>query len=153
MEVNVPDSLVADHHRIRQVLANLLGNAMKFTPLGQVRVIVAYVEDPASGPMLHLVVRDTGIGIPADKLDLIFGAFRQVDGSTSRKYGGMGLGLSICQKLVEMMGGRIWARSTPPMAPNSTSRCVAKPHQRRQTRWGPSPVATQVLGLSACAFC
>ena len=108
---DVPDSLLADQYRIRQVLANLLGNAMKFTSAGGVKVSVAFQGEPAAGPMLHFVVSDTGIGIPADKLEIIFAAFRQVDGSTSRRYGGTGLGLAISQKLVELMGGRIWARS------------------------------------------
>jgi signal transduction histidine kinase/streptogramin lyase/ActR/RegA family two-component response regulator len=109
---DVPDSLVADEHRIRQVLANLLGNALKFTTEGEVRVIVALAESSNLNPALHFVVEDTGIGIPVDKLDLIFDAFRQVDGSTSRRYGGTGLGLAICQKLVGMLGGHIWAMST-----------------------------------------
>jgi signal transduction histidine kinase/ActR/RegA family two-component response regulator len=112
VDAKVPDSLFADENRIRQVLANLLGNALKFTPEGSVRVVVSLNEQTAlAGLVVHFVVRDSGVGIPDEKLEFIFDAFRQADGSISRKYGGTGLGLAICRKLVGLMGGSIWATS------------------------------------------
>jgi signal transduction histidine kinase/ActR/RegA family two-component response regulator len=112
VEANVPDAVVADKSRIRQVLTNLLANSMKFTPHGQVRLMVTRAQDTAGSAMLEFAVQDTGIGIAAGKLDFIFEAFRQLDGPISRRYGGTGLGLAICQKLVGIMGGRIWVRSS-----------------------------------------
>ena len=108
---NVPDGLIGDPDRLRQVLLNLVGNAMKFTSQGGICMMVAQEPDDEDGMLLHFAVRDTGIGIPADKQELIFEAFRQADGSTTRKYGGTGLGLSICSRLVEMMGGSIYVES------------------------------------------
>ncbi len=114
--LNVPDLLTGDAHRLRQVLTNLVGNAIKFTDRGEVVVRCERVTDPADPPSvvrLRLAVADTGIGIPADKLRAVFEPFTQADGSTTRKYGGTGLGLTICQRLVELMGGRVWAESEP----------------------------------------
>jgi two-component system, sensor histidine kinase and response regulator len=108
----VPDSLVGDPVRLRQVLTNLVGNAIKFTERGEVVVRVA-VESVENRPFLHFSVSDTGIGIAKDKQDLIFEAFTQADSSTSRTYGGTGLGLTISLRLVQMMGGRIWVESEP----------------------------------------
>jgi signal transduction histidine kinase/streptogramin lyase len=108
-----PTRLVGDPDRLRQVLLNLAGNAVKFTERGFVG-IVAVEEDSSDGMLrIHFQVRDTGIGIPTEKQALIFEPFRQADGSTSRRYGGTGLGLSICGRLVSMMGGRIWLESQP----------------------------------------
>ncbi|TPV93057.1 MAG: response regulator [Myxococcales bacterium FL481] len=98
--------LEADAHRIRQVLNNLVGNAIKFTQHGEVTVCAKTVES-ASGLHLQFEVRDTGIGIPPDKLDTIFEAFGQASPATVRQYGGTGLGLAICAPLVERMGGKI----------------------------------------------
>ena len=110
---DVPDALVGDAGRLRQVLLNLLGNAIKFTSRGEVLVsIVSESLDPGLS-MLHVTVADSGIGIPADKQALIFEAFSQADGSTTRRFGGTGLGLTISAKLVSMMGGRIWVDSSP----------------------------------------
>ena len=108
---DVPGLVVGDPLRLRQVLANLVSNAIKFTERGHVLVQV-HVEttDPANAG-LHFVVTDTGIGIPAEKRDSIFEAFVQADGSTTRRFGGTGLGLSISAKLVRLMGGRIWVES------------------------------------------
>ena len=108
----VPPWLAGDPVRLRQVLINLLGNALKFTEQGKLTVRVTRdpeANDPAS---LRFAVSDTGIGIPPDKLETIFESFSQADSSTTRKYGGTGLGLSISKRLVEAMGGRIWVEST-----------------------------------------
>ena len=106
---DVPESAVGDAPRIRQILLNLAGNAIKFTSEGEV-VISARVEAGAR-LVLRFTVRDTGIGIPLEKQEVIFQPFSQADGSTTRKYGGTGLGLTISTRLVEMMGGRIWVES------------------------------------------
>ncbi len=105
-------SILADEVRIRQVLINLIGNAIKFTPEdGSVSLRVFSETDPNTHPQIHFVVADTGIGIPRDKLALIFDPFTQADGGTTRKFGGTGLGLAICRRLVELLGGRIWVES------------------------------------------
>ncbi|MGC4071931.1 MAG: two-component regulator propeller domain-containing protein [Nibricoccus sp.] len=108
-----PDLLVGDAGRLRQVLLNLIGNALKFTESGE--VVVSVAPGPASSPglLLHFCVTDTGIGIPADKIGPIFESFVQADSSTSRRYGGTGLGLTISRMLVTLMGGRIWVESEP----------------------------------------
>jgi signal transduction histidine kinase/ligand-binding sensor domain-containing protein/CheY-like chemotaxis protein len=108
---NVPGTLIGDPDRLRQVLLNLVGNAVKFTETGRISIRVRKEGDTAGGVTLHFEVRDTGIGIPADKCKVIFESFRQADGSTTRKYGGTGLGLTICSRLVELMGGTIWVES------------------------------------------
>ncbi|MBL8214307.1 MAG: response regulator [Bryobacterales bacterium] len=111
---NLPEYVRGDALRLRQVLLNLLSNAVKFTEHGRVELRAELDEATAPGMvMLRFAVTDTGDGIPADKLDVIFQAFRQVDGSTTRKHGGTGLGLAICSRLVSLMGGRIWAQSHP----------------------------------------
>ena len=117
---DVPPAIVGDVTRLRQILVNLLSNAVKFTEAGEVVVSVERerdrVRDREQGISLspisiHLAVRDTGIGIPADRLDRLFQAFSQVDASTTRKYGGTGLGLAVSKRLAEMMNGRMWAES------------------------------------------
>ncbi|MEO8097467.1 MAG: ATP-binding protein [Acidobacteriota bacterium] len=108
---DVPDQLVGDPDRLRQVLLNLVGNAVKFTHQGSIALLVRPKQESAGHTTLHFEVRDTGIGIPADKCQVIFESFRQVDGSTTRKYGGTGLGLTICSRLVELMGGALWVES------------------------------------------
>jgi signal transduction histidine kinase/DNA-binding response OmpR family regulator len=108
---DVSNDLIGDPTRLRQVLVNLVGNALKFTDAGEIVVAVAVAESSAADVELHFTVRDTGIGIPADKLRLIFEPFSQADGSTTRRFGGTGLGLTISTRLVEMLGGRIWVES------------------------------------------
>ena len=110
---DVPDRLVGDAPRLRQVLVNLVGNAIKFTDHGEVVVQVEKESEEAGAVVLGFLVADTGIGIPRDKQQLIFEAFAQADGSTTREYGGTGLGLSISAQLVELMGGRIRVESEP----------------------------------------
>ncbi|HEY1191699.1 MAG TPA: PAS domain S-box protein, partial [Gemmata sp.] len=108
---DTPDILLGDARRLRQVLTNLVGNAIKFTDHGEVVVRCAQVPAPGDAVALRFSVTDTGIGIAAHKLASVFEPFTQADGSTTRKYGGTGLGLTICLRLVELMGGRLWAES------------------------------------------
>ena len=112
---DVPEYVVGDPARLRQVLVNLLGNAIKFTETGEVALEVGIEENggDTSRVHLHFRVRDTGIGIPFEKQKLIFEAFSQADTSTTRKYGGTGLGLTISERLVEAMQGRLWVESQP----------------------------------------
>jgi two-component system sensor histidine kinase/response regulator len=111
VQPDVPDCLVGDSARLRQVIINLVGNAIKFTERGEVVVRVAVDEQTRRESVLHFTVTDTGIGIPAAKLREVFDPFTQVDGSTTRKFGGTGLGLTISTRLVQMMGGSIWVES------------------------------------------
>jgi len=105
----VPAWVRGDPERLRQILINLVGNAIKFTDHGQVSVAIELWPDSAD--VLHFAVRDTGIGIPAEKQAMIFEAFTQVDGSFTRRFGGTGLGLTIASRLVRMMDGRVWVES------------------------------------------
>lgn len=107
----VPDELVADPTRLAQVITNLVGNAVKFTAAGEVELQVEREMVEEYDVVLHWRIRDTGIGIPPEVHKSIFEAFTQAEGSTSRRFGGTGLGLTICRRLVEMMGGRIWVES------------------------------------------
>jgi PAS domain S-box-containing protein len=108
---NVPNDLVGDPTRLRQVLLNLLSNAIKFTESGEVSLRVAPDADSSVPTALRFTVSDTGIGIPGDKLGQVFERFTQADSSTTRRFGGSGLGLTISKRLVELMGGRIWVES------------------------------------------
>ena len=108
-----PDFIVGDPTRLRQIIVNLVGNAIKFTHQGEVSVRVIPVAFTAGRVTLEFSIADTGIGIPVEKQDLIFESFSQADSSTTRQYGGTGLGLSISRQLVDMMGGRIWLESEP----------------------------------------
>jgi len=110
---DVPDALRGDPARLRQVLINLVSNAIKFTQQGEVLVTVELESETDENAMIHFSVRDTGIGIPAEKQAAIFEAFTQADPSISREYGGTGLGLAITSRLVGLMGGRIWVESQP----------------------------------------
>ena len=113
VDPEVPDGLVGDPGRLRQVLINLVGNAIKFTAEGEVRVEVRVAQRSETGVILHAQVSDSGIGIAADKQASIFEPFTQADSSTTRRHGGTGLGLAITRQLVELMGGRIWVESAP----------------------------------------
>jgi PAS domain S-box-containing protein len=150
IEQDVPNWIHGDPGRLRQIIVNLVGNAIKFTEQGEVVVRVAIVPSnfiperaialsPSSdspvvhsgGPLLQFSVTDTGIGIPPDKLESIFEPFTQADGSTTRKYGGTGLGLTISMRLVSMMGGRLWVESET--GKGSTFHFTARLPQARTT--------------------
>src|SRR5208282_2024161 len=111
VEPDVPRAVRGDPTRLRQVLSNLIGNAVKFT--GQGEVVVGVEKDPGAYEpgALRFSVCDTGIGIPQGKMEAVFESFTQVDSSITRRYGGSGLGLAICKRLVELMDGRIWLES------------------------------------------
>jgi len=110
---DVPDRLISDPLRIRQVLVNLLSNALKFTRKGEICISVEVNGRVAESIELLFCVRDTGIGVPLELKDKLFDVFTQADGSTTRKYGGTGLGLAICKRIVRMLGGEIWVESQP----------------------------------------
>lgn len=110
VDPDVPDSICGDIMRLRQILVNLLNNAIKFTDRGEV-VLTLGVEENGDGNVLHFAVRDTGIGIAEDRMGRLFKSFSQIDASTARKYGGTGLGLAISKRLTELLGGRMWAES------------------------------------------
>jgi PAS domain S-box-containing protein len=111
LDQTVPHTIMGDPGRLQQILANLLSNAVKFTDKGAISVSVSSQKLDGICHGIHFEVKDTGIGIPEDKMSRLFQPFTQVDSSTTRKYGGTGLGLAISKKLVEMMGGKIWAES------------------------------------------
>jgi PAS domain S-box-containing protein len=113
IEDDVPRAIFGDMTRLRQVFINLINNAVKFTQRGEVVVMLSRRHAGDGAPLLHGSVRDTGIGIPADRLGRLFQVFSQVDASTTRQYGGTGLGLAICRRLLTLMGGRIWVESVP----------------------------------------
>ncbi|MEO5345849.1 MAG: response regulator [Magnetococcus sp. YQC-9] len=112
IDPELPETLVGDPLRLSQVIINLISNAIKFTEKGEVSLSVARLPDESEGSvLLQFSIADSGIGIPADRLDSIFDRFTQVDGSTTRKYGGTGLGLTICRSITQMMGGEVWVES------------------------------------------
>lgn len=111
IDAEIPDVLIGDPDRLRQILWNLLDNALKFTSRGSIKLAVSVAEESEQGVALHFSVADTGVGIPEEKRNAIFEAFAQVDTSSTRKYGGTGLGLAICSRLVSVLGGEIWVES------------------------------------------
>ncbi|TDP64072.1 response regulator [Roseateles toxinivorans] len=113
VDSEVPMRVLGDPGRLRQILINLIGNAIKFTEHGEIVLRLSLVSTAEGQEQLHFSVSDTGIGIPTDKLQAIFDAFSQEDGSITRRYGGTGLGLTISSRLVEALGGRIWVDSEP----------------------------------------
>ncbi len=137
---SLPRDLVGDPGRLRQILVNLVGNAIKFTERGEVVVHVETQSQTEEGVELHFAVTDTGIGIPREKRELIFAAFAQADASMTRKYGGTGLGLAITSQLVKMMGGRLWVESEPGQGSTfhftahfGLAKVPAEPHALRPT--------------------
>ncbi len=132
LQPEVPDGLIGDPGRLRQIIINLVGNAIKFTELGEVTVHVSVESRDSEQIYLHFIVADTGIGIPATKQAAIFEAFTQADGSTTRNYGGTGLGLTICSRLVGFMDGKIWVESE--LGKGSQFHFTAKFHIQKQSR-------------------
>ena len=108
---DVHTSLLGDPTHLRQIITNLTGNAIKFTHEGEIVIGVTTVKEDEEEVTLKFYIRDTGIGIPEDKLETIFESFRQADGSTTRKFGGTGLGLTISRELARLMGGKMWVES------------------------------------------
>jgi PAS domain S-box-containing protein len=157
----LPDVVLGDIARLRQVLVNLVGNAIKFTARGEVVLEVASADCPSplqsairnaqSEIVLQFMVRDTGIGIPADKLEAIFRPFQQADGSTTRRYGGTGLGLSISAQLAELMGGRLWAESE--VGAGSTFHFTARCRLPRQVTVHHVTAATRPPEIGAAVGC
>jgi PAS domain S-box-containing protein len=127
IDQNIPEAFLGDHARLRQVLVNLIGNAVKFTERGSISISVSGRKTDYGYHEIHFAVKDTGVGIADDKLDRLFQLFSQVDASTARRYGGTGLGLAISKKLVEMMNGRIWVESRPEIG--STFHFTIKAHE------------------------
>jgi CheY-like chemotaxis protein len=148
VQPDVPDAVVGDAGRLRQVLLNLVGNAVKFTEVGEVELRVEVAGDlaPQDVVVLRFTVRDTGIGIPPDKQDSIFRAFEQEDTSTTRKYGGTGLGLTIAARLVAMMDGQITVESEPRRGSTFafTAHFGRQAHPSEQLA-GPSPLVPPIL--------
>ena len=152
---DIPDHLIGDPMRLRQILINLVDNAIKFTARGAITLKVAVEPDTESGRRLRFSVKDTGMGIPPEKQGVIFEAFAQVDGSTTRNYGGTGLGLAIASQLVEQMHGSIWIESV--VGEGTTFHFTAHfglgqtslpPEVPAPVSIPPAPVATHPLGAS-----
>ncbi len=145
---DVPETCVGDPSRIRQILINLIGNSIKFTETGEIFVGVCEESSQNHFSCLHFTVQDTGIGIPFEKQDTIFQAFSQADSSTSRKYGGTGLGLTICARLVALLGGKIWVESS--LGHGSTFHFTLRLRVSDAPAPHPGPVRPEFLrGLSA----
>jgi len=139
---DLPARVNADPNRIKQVLVNLMGNAVKFTEEGEIELALAVEEQGDDYMVLHARVRDTGIGIAKEKLEAIFNLFEQADGTTTRKYGGTGLGLAICRQIAGLMGGMVWAESQP--GRGSTFHFVARlrqPEEKQVKRIMPGSLA------------
>ena len=134
IDEDAPAGIVGDAARLRQVLLNLLSNAVKFTEEGEVVVLVEAEAAVRGRVRLELAVRDTGIGIPQDRMDRLFTSFSQVDASTTRRYGGTGLGLAISKRLVELMGGTIRAESEEGKGSTFRIALPAEPAERRRGR-------------------
>ena len=150
---DVPSRVISDPLRFRQVLTNLMGNASKFTDAGEIEMSLDVADEDSDGLKIHVAIRDTGIGIPEEKLEHIFSPFQQVDGSTTRKYGGTGLGLSICRQIANLMDGEVWVESPAGVrsaagGPGSVfhfTAWVKKAETRRRTCVAPAPLAGRLV--------
>ena len=139
---NVPETVIGDAGRLRQTIVNLVGNSLKFTEHGEIMVSVEMGQQTGQSVEVKFTVKDTGVGIAADKQKTIFEPFSQADGSMARKYGGSGLGLAICTKLVAMMGGRIWVDSTLEQGSSFHFTAIL---QTLDKRWSPAPLKIEQL--------
>jgi PAS domain S-box-containing protein len=148
---DVPVTIVGDDCRLRQVIVNLVGNAIKFTEQGEVVVRVELASPAAERVELHFTVSDTGIGIPPEKHQAIFGVFEQADSSTTRRYGGTGLGLAIASRLAELMQGRMWVESVPAAGSHfHFTACFGNPGAAAaDTRWDGEPLNVLVVDDNA----
>ncbi len=144
LSAEVPTAVVGDRARLRQVVVNLVGNAIKFTDAGEVLLEVGVDSSSDHEVVLHFAVSDTGIGIPEDKRAVIFDAFEQADNSTTRRFGGTGLGLAISSRLCEMMGGRIWVESE--VGRGSTFHFTARFALAEELPAAPTPAQPAVVG-------
>ncbi|MCX5876067.1 MAG: ATP-binding protein [Deltaproteobacteria bacterium] len=144
---DIPNQWLGDAGRLRQVLTNLLDNASKFTEQGSISLRVEMAEHNEEKTTLHFSVQDTGIGIPEDKQHFIFAPFHQADGSMTRKYGGTGLGLTICRQLIEMMGGTVWLESEEGKGTNFH---FSLPFSQMPQKADQSPAAPLALLREAC---
>ncbi|MDD4651925.1 MAG: response regulator [Methanothrix sp.] len=143
---NLPDMVIGDVIRLRQILVNLLGNAVKFTEDGEVELSIGSLDMVTGKIELKFSIRDTGIGISRDRMDRLFLSFSQVDSSTTRQYGGTGLGLAISKRFVEMMGGRIWAESEPGKGSTFHFTIVVQPSASGKSNlMNPALVGTRVI--------
>ena len=148
VEENVPQTVIGDITRLRQILANLLSNAVKFTSSGEVVVSVSAEPTESEQHQIHFSVRDTGIGIPDQRLDRLFRSFSQIDASTTRKYGGTGLGLAISKRLAEAMGGDMWVESEEHVGSVFHFTIVVKA-TAAQKRIGTAPILHSLVGKRA----
>ena len=147
LQPDLPETLEGDPGRLRQILINLLGNAIKFTERGEVALKVELESEGEKEITLHFAVRDTGIGIPKEKQQKIFEAFTQADNSSTRRFGGTGLGLTISSQLVQMMGGRVWLESEP--GKGSIFHFIARFGKVRPAPQQPIPDEKALEGLTA----
>jgi len=148
---DVPALLIGDPGRLRQIITNLIGNAIKFTAQGEVALHVTLDNEDSNMVMIRFAVKDTGCGIPADKLDILFDAFTQADSSTTRKFGGTGLGLTISKQLCEIMGGQIGVESKEGKGTTFwfTARLNKQPHGREMEITTPDDVSLKGLRILA----
>jgi len=154
IDSDVPAEVVGDPTRIQQVVTNLVTNALKFTEQGHIRVAVREESRAEGCTKLHVSVADTGIGIPREKQEAIFEAFRQADGSTTRRFGGTGLGLSISATLVRLMGGRLWVESEPGAGSTFHFTLALDTADARETRRAdPRPLRRDVLESASADAC
>jgi signal transduction histidine kinase/ligand-binding sensor domain-containing protein/DNA-binding response OmpR family regulator len=134
---NVPAHVKGDPGRYRQVLVNLVGNAVKFTRSGEIELVIDVEDEDQYSITLHVTVRDTGIGIPREQQAAIFECFRQADGSTTREYGGSGLGLCICKEISKLMGGDVWVESEADKGSIFHFLAVLKKSEKKTMKWVP----------------
>ena len=143
----VPRRVCGDPGKLRQLLINLIGNAIKFTEDGEIELMVRLAEPDRSDYLLHITVRDTGIGIPPDHHDHIFAAFSQADSSVTRRYGGTGLGLAICARLIRLLGGQIWVESAVDLV--SAFHFTLPVQRSTQTSVAPNALGSEFRGMRA----